>query len=266
MVSQSSGEGGRRSSPRDGRMAAPNPSTNLQCSSNLAQLDEDDLWNRIVNESERPSVVCTRACHSLDYTAGGLCIFLSCGILLKPVTWITLWLCIFCIVSFCCIFNKVVFCSKENQPFLYWEVTGSETRLNLFLRVWVCVQARAHVWMFVFECVFVCYILMAWSRTSWTFHPWCVLKFGELALHEHKRVLGGSRWICRCLSTDAVFLYPMSNDHVGCVKTLVKEPKGKETLNAANLYIAYVWSVDTEAWLCPPSLGFWKGKQPALCL
>ncbi|XP_057175558.1 rho guanine nucleotide exchange factor 25 isoform X2 [Triplophysa rosa] len=40
---QSSGEGGRRSSPRDGRMAAPSPSSNLQCSSNLAQLDEDDL-------------------------------------------------------------------------------------------------------------------------------------------------------------------------------------------------------------------------------
>lgn len=75
FISQSSGEGGRRSLPRDGRMAAPSPSSNLQCSSNLAQLDEDDLWNRSMNESQRQSVVCTKACHSLDYTASGLCIF-----------------------------------------------------------------------------------------------------------------------------------------------------------------------------------------------
>ncbi|KAI2649674.1 Rho guanine nucleotide exchange factor 25 [Labeo rohita] len=43
QASQSSGEGGRRSSPREGRMAVPSPSSTLQRSSNLAQLDEDDL-------------------------------------------------------------------------------------------------------------------------------------------------------------------------------------------------------------------------------
>uniref|UniRef100_A0A672L3T3 Rho guanine nucleotide exchange factor 25 n=1 Tax=Sinocyclocheilus grahami TaxID=75366 RepID=A0A672L3T3_SINGR len=43
LPSQSSGDGGRRSSPREGRMAVPSPSSTLQRSSNLAQLDEDDL-------------------------------------------------------------------------------------------------------------------------------------------------------------------------------------------------------------------------------
>ncbi|XP_016112290.1 rho guanine nucleotide exchange factor 25 isoform X1 [Sinocyclocheilus grahami] len=43
QASQSSGDGGRRSSPREGRMAVPSPSSTLQRSSNLAQLDEDDL-------------------------------------------------------------------------------------------------------------------------------------------------------------------------------------------------------------------------------
>ncbi|XP_056095067.1 rho guanine nucleotide exchange factor 25 isoform X2 [Rhinichthys klamathensis goyatoka] len=41
--SQISGEGGRRASSREGRMAVPSPSSTLQRSSNLAQLDEDDL-------------------------------------------------------------------------------------------------------------------------------------------------------------------------------------------------------------------------------
>ncbi|KAG1961420.1 rho guanine nucleotide exchange factor 25 isoform X2 [Pimephales promelas] len=41
--SQISGEGGRRSSSREGRMAVPSPSSTLQRPSNLAQLDEDDL-------------------------------------------------------------------------------------------------------------------------------------------------------------------------------------------------------------------------------
>ncbi|XP_059396233.1 rho guanine nucleotide exchange factor 25-like isoform X3 [Carassius carassius] len=43
QASQSSGEGVRRSSPREGRVAVPSPSSTLQRSSNLAQLDEDDL-------------------------------------------------------------------------------------------------------------------------------------------------------------------------------------------------------------------------------
>uniref|UniRef100_A0A673N743 Rho guanine nucleotide exchange factor 25 n=1 Tax=Sinocyclocheilus rhinocerous TaxID=307959 RepID=A0A673N743_9TELE len=43
IVSQSSGDVGRRSSPREGGMAVPSPSSTLQRSSNLAQLDEDDL-------------------------------------------------------------------------------------------------------------------------------------------------------------------------------------------------------------------------------
>uniref|UniRef100_A0A8C1GDP7 Rho guanine nucleotide exchange factor 25 n=1 Tax=Cyprinus carpio TaxID=7962 RepID=A0A8C1GDP7_CYPCA len=43
QASQSSAEGGRRSSPREGHMAVPSPSSTLQRSSNLAQLDEDDL-------------------------------------------------------------------------------------------------------------------------------------------------------------------------------------------------------------------------------
>uniref|UniRef100_A0A8C1Y404 Rho guanine nucleotide exchange factor 25 n=1 Tax=Cyprinus carpio TaxID=7962 RepID=A0A8C1Y404_CYPCA len=43
QASQSSGDVGRRSSPREGRMAVPSPSSTLQRSSNLAQLDEDDL-------------------------------------------------------------------------------------------------------------------------------------------------------------------------------------------------------------------------------
>ncbi|XP_042569212.1 rho guanine nucleotide exchange factor 25-like isoform X1 [Cyprinus carpio] len=43
QASQSSAEGGHRSSPREGHMVVPSPSSTLQRSSNLAQLDEDDL-------------------------------------------------------------------------------------------------------------------------------------------------------------------------------------------------------------------------------